>query len=399
VDTDGDGLEDNTEIAGWEIEVRCVCSFQYLSENMNLNYRWKFEYQQMYVSSHPSYRDTDNDGLLDNMEYKISTNPSSSDTDCDYMDDAYEYNYEKESSDPYGLDPLDAEDANRTAHLFGRPWRYVTNVMMYHMLDTIEWDCTGDKYPCVADRAPNAIVMEERVVLKPGDIVFNEGYGSSASGSGSSDDPLGGGSGSGSGSSNSGSNFPGAPDHAGIYIGDHCYLYMKKNDWDKRKYPYVPKVCDARQKGVQIESLAYHSRIPKSDDNKHSGELIWYGAVSSKTCYYSNDKETERECRAWVIERTIEQLGDPWSCPVIGSYASPSGIEWLYPDAQLAQDQCDWYCHELAWWAWKEAGEKVGWDCDLAPDSFQDNGYYGYLSGNDLYEDSPYTIPLKSDSY
>ena len=78
-DTDGDGLHDDTEIAGW---------YAYWYDSRG-DYHWK------HVTSDPNKTDTDGDGANDKEEYQQQTDPRNSDTDGDGMSDGYEIHYGK----------------------------------------------------------------------------------------------------------------------------------------------------------------------------------------------------------------------------------------------------------------------------------------------------------------
>ncbi len=75
-DTDGDGLSDSVEQAGWTVSVKTADG----------------RTQQRDVTSDPTLADTDGDGLTDLDERSLSTDPRASDTDGDTLDDNFEYN-------------------------------------------------------------------------------------------------------------------------------------------------------------------------------------------------------------------------------------------------------------------------------------------------------------------
>ena len=79
VDSDGDGLSNDTEIAGW---------YAYWYDASG-NYHWK------HVTSDPTKKDTDGDGANDKEEYQQQTDPRNWDTDGDGMSDGYEIHYGK----------------------------------------------------------------------------------------------------------------------------------------------------------------------------------------------------------------------------------------------------------------------------------------------------------------
>ncbi len=77
-DADGDGLPDSQEEAGWWIWV-CTSGD---------------DWHHIKVYSDPHYKDTDNDGVNDGVEYDHGTNPEDSDTDNDGLSDYEEiYTY------------------------------------------------------------------------------------------------------------------------------------------------------------------------------------------------------------------------------------------------------------------------------------------------------------------
>ncbi len=77
-DSDGDGLSDSTEEAGWYIWV-CTSGTTW---------------HHIKVYSDPHYKDTDNDGVDDKAEYDHGTDPEDSDTDDDGLNDSEEiYTY------------------------------------------------------------------------------------------------------------------------------------------------------------------------------------------------------------------------------------------------------------------------------------------------------------------
>ncbi len=77
-DTDGDGLTDSQEEAGWYIWV--------IAQTYNKPHH-------IHVTSDPYDYDTDGDGLDDGVEYDHGTNPRSSDTDSDGLTDKQEIDY------------------------------------------------------------------------------------------------------------------------------------------------------------------------------------------------------------------------------------------------------------------------------------------------------------------
>jgi hypothetical protein len=72
VDTDGDGLPDISERAGWDVVIYRIRTGEVV--------------QTIHVTSDPLKKDTDGDGLADNLEYGKS-NPRSADTDNDGLMD------------------------------------------------------------------------------------------------------------------------------------------------------------------------------------------------------------------------------------------------------------------------------------------------------------------------
>ncbi|AGB04262.1 hypothetical protein AciM339_0373 [Aciduliprofundum sp. MAR08-339] len=76
-DTDGDGLSDSLEEAGWYI---WVCTS---GDN----------WHHILVTSDPHFVDTDNDGVNDKEEYEHGTNPRDEDTDNDGLTDKQEIGY------------------------------------------------------------------------------------------------------------------------------------------------------------------------------------------------------------------------------------------------------------------------------------------------------------------
>jgi Bacterial TSP3 repeat len=78
-DTDGDGIPDCTELAGWTIQVTTP---QALSGGSGGSPR--------HVSSNPSNADTDGDGVSDGDELRFNSDPGSRDTDADGLDDRSE---------------------------------------------------------------------------------------------------------------------------------------------------------------------------------------------------------------------------------------------------------------------------------------------------------------------
>jgi hypothetical protein len=88
-DQDADGISDDTEIFGWEVNVvRHRSQFEgllstFASGSLDIN-----PYLDTYwVTSSPSYFDTDGDGVSDWQEYDDSTDPRNSDTDGDGLND------------------------------------------------------------------------------------------------------------------------------------------------------------------------------------------------------------------------------------------------------------------------------------------------------------------------
>lgn len=85
-DTDDDGLNDDMEVNGWDVEVN----------NKTIHY-----------TSNPTKLDTDNDGLTDGQEYKYKTNPNNPDTDGDRVSDGDEVKYHlnplRDYSNPFSL--------------------------------------------------------------------------------------------------------------------------------------------------------------------------------------------------------------------------------------------------------------------------------------------------------
>jgi hypothetical protein len=75
VDTDGDGLDDQVEMSGWDIQIDVAADA--------LEVRTVF--------SDPDVVDTDGDGLDDFTEFLILTDPQASDTDDDALDDLAEW--------------------------------------------------------------------------------------------------------------------------------------------------------------------------------------------------------------------------------------------------------------------------------------------------------------------
>ncbi len=82
-DTDGDGLTDQEEFAGWRI---AVDMHGYGTDALG-----KFLISQ-HVTSDPTQADADGDGLDDGQEFLIRTDPNDSDTDGDGLTDGEEWN-------------------------------------------------------------------------------------------------------------------------------------------------------------------------------------------------------------------------------------------------------------------------------------------------------------------
>lgn len=76
VDSDGDGMPDTDEQAGWDVTVTL------------LNGDRAVQHQ----TANPLFPDTDNDGLVDPLEFAIGSNPRSNDTDGEGLQDSAEYN-------------------------------------------------------------------------------------------------------------------------------------------------------------------------------------------------------------------------------------------------------------------------------------------------------------------
>jgi len=76
VDSDGDGMPDTDEQAGWDVTVTL------------LNGDRAVQHQ----TANPLFPDTDNDGLVDPLEFAIGSNPRSNDTDGEGLQDGAEYN-------------------------------------------------------------------------------------------------------------------------------------------------------------------------------------------------------------------------------------------------------------------------------------------------------------------
>lgn len=93
-DTDKDGLSDREEKEGWLVTVTRT-SIKVGVEGSKTTIR---------VTSDPSKKDSDGDGILDNIERQNKTNPNKADTDGDGYNDDNEL----------GGNPLDADDDNDT---------------------------------------------------------------------------------------------------------------------------------------------------------------------------------------------------------------------------------------------------------------------------------------------
>jgi streptogramin lyase len=89
VDTDGDGLKDGEEIAGWSVTFT--------------NETGQFT---VHAASDPFLKDTDSDGLNDSEEFNLGTNPSDPDTDGDGLSDYVELN-SLPATDPNNFDTDD----------------------------------------------------------------------------------------------------------------------------------------------------------------------------------------------------------------------------------------------------------------------------------------------------
>ncbi len=83
IDSDGDGLSDAEEIAGWDIKVDIF--------GFGLDPGQLGTYLQHHVDSDPNVIDTDGDGLADGDEYLVKTNPRAVDTDGDRLWDGEEW--------------------------------------------------------------------------------------------------------------------------------------------------------------------------------------------------------------------------------------------------------------------------------------------------------------------
>lgn len=76
VDSDGDGMPDTDEQAGWDVTVTLQNGDRAVQHQ----------------TANPLFPDTDNDGLVDPLEFAIGSNPRSNDTDGEGLQDATEYN-------------------------------------------------------------------------------------------------------------------------------------------------------------------------------------------------------------------------------------------------------------------------------------------------------------------
>lgn len=76
VDSDGDGMPDTDEQAGWDVTITLLNG----------------DRATQHMTANPLFPDTDNDGLVDPLEFAIGSNPRSNDSDGEGLQDAEEYN-------------------------------------------------------------------------------------------------------------------------------------------------------------------------------------------------------------------------------------------------------------------------------------------------------------------
>ena len=118
-DTDGDGISDVDELAGWDVVIR--------QGGQQIGTR--------HVTSDPNKADTDGDGLPDGQEKTLFSDPTKADTDGDGLSDAAEVN-------TWGSSPTDVDtdnDAQGNPALFDG-----SEVNTYHTSPTLA-DTDGDK--------------------------------------------------------------------------------------------------------------------------------------------------------------------------------------------------------------------------------------------------------------
>ena len=107
VDSDGDGMPDTDEQAGWDVTVTLL-NGQLATQHLTAN---------------PLFPDTDGEGLVDPTEFAIGSNPRSNDTDGEGLTDAEEYNVvysdpTKQDTDDDGIaDNLEVETFKTNAIL------------------------------------------------------------------------------------------------------------------------------------------------------------------------------------------------------------------------------------------------------------------------------------------
>ncbi|WP_340820388.1 hypothetical protein [Methanolobus sp. WCC4] len=106
IDTDGDGLFDNNETAGWDVTFTNdsgTYTVHVKSEPLvkDTDFEGLTDLQEYNCSSNPCVVDTDGDGLSDYVEFTIGTNVTHYDTDGDGLDDYTEIIF---GSDPKVVD-------------------------------------------------------------------------------------------------------------------------------------------------------------------------------------------------------------------------------------------------------------------------------------------------------
>ncbi|GHF45690.1 hypothetical protein HNQ07_002296 [Deinococcus metalli] len=120
VDTDGDGISDADEVAGYDVTVKEA----------------GVEKKTYHVTSDPAKKDTDGDGLTDGQERALFTDPGKADTDDDGLSDPQEIN--TLASDPNDRD-TDGDAQGNPALFDGQ------EVNTYGTSPTLR-DSDGDKY-------------------------------------------------------------------------------------------------------------------------------------------------------------------------------------------------------------------------------------------------------------